>query len=399
MIKKIGVEQLQPGMYVHDLNCGWLDQPIQKNSFFVEDERAVESIREMGVRELYIDPTRGTDVADAPTQREVSEDLDRRLQELAARKEGTEATSVADESNRARWLHEEANRTVRELMEDVRHGLEVAVERVEPMIEGVVDSIFRNRHALLPRTRLKSLPTYAYEHSVGVCALMVAFGRSNKLPRDTIKEIGIGALLHDIGKARLPDDLLNKPGKLTEAEFEVARTHVTEGVDLLSRVEVSGTALQVVAEHHERFDGSGYPRGLKNGEISRYGQMAAIVDVYDAITSERVYHKAIPATQALKKLLEWSRHHFDPALVQAFIRTVGIYPVGSLVRLDSGRLGVVIDQNERNLLEPVVQVFYRADRYHHIPPEVVDLAQTQDRVVSFETYEKWNIDPYAWLPG
>ncbi|WP_323054931.1 hypothetical protein [Dechloromonas sp. A34] len=127
--------------------------------------------------------------------------------------------------------------------------------------------------------------------------------------------------------------------------------------------------------------------------------MAAIVDVYDAISSDRVYHKGMSPTQALKKLLEWSSHHFDPQLVQAFIRAVGIYPTGTLVQLDSKRIGVVIEQNEKSLLEPMVRIFYHAGKLHYIPPEIVDLSKVQDRIASFENYEKWKIDPYQWLPA
>ncbi len=162
---------------------------------------------------------------------------------------------------------------------------------------------------------------------------------------------------------------------------------------------ISDIALQVVAEHHERFDGTGYPQAKAREGISLYGQMASIVDVYDAISSERVYHRGMAPTQALKKLLEWSTHHFDQHLVQAFIRSIGIYPSGTLVQLESKRLGVVVEQHEAKLLEPVVKVFYHAGHEHYITPEIVDLAKVQDRIASCENYDKWKIDPHQWLPG
>ena len=401
MIKKIAIDQLKPGMYVHDLNCGWLDHPFLSGSFFVAKQTTIDRIRSVGVRELYIDTVKGADVFAARTQKEVSDDLDRRMQELAENKPEKPVTAaLAEESVRARRLHGEANRIVHHLMEDVRMGMQIEVDRIEPMVEGMVDSIFRNQDALLPLARLKNHDTYTFEHSVSVCALMVAFARAIKLPREIIKEIGMGALLHDVGKARVAEALLNKPGKLTDDEFVKMQAHVVQSVAILKQsAKISDIALTVAGEHHERFDGSGYPQRHKGAEISLYGQMAAIVDVYDAISSERVYHKGMPPTQALKKLLEWSDHHFDPQLVQSFIRTVGIYPTGTLIRLDSGRLGVVVEQNQGNMLAPMVRVFYRADKQYYIPPEIIDLARTQDRVASFESYEKWNIDPYAWLPG
>lgn len=401
MIKKIAVDQLQPGMYVHDLNCGWLDHPFLTNAFFVKDEAVIEKILAVGVRELYIDTIKGADVFQARTQQEVNDELDQQMLEIARKKSDQPLVAdLAEEAGRARRLHGEANRIVRNLMGDVRLGLQLEVDRLEPLVENMVDSIFRNQDALLPLAHLKSHDSYTFEHSVSVCALMVAFGRGLKLPRETIKEIALGGLVHDVGKAKVPDSILNKPAKLTDDEFARMKSHVVQSIIILQNTPgVGALALHVAGQHHERFDGTGYPNRLKGQEISLHGQMAAIVDVYDAISSDRVYHKGMPPSVALKKLLEWSQHHFDPLLVQSFIRAIGIYPSGTLVRLDSGRLGVVMEQNEGNLLQPVVRVFYHAVKQYYLPPETVDLARTQDRVASTESYEKWKIDPHQWLPG
>ncbi len=401
MIKQIRTDQLKPGMFIHDLNCGWLDHPFMSSTFHVRDQATVDKIVEIGIRELYIDTLKGADVWEARTQSEVNADLDRRLQEIAEKPvDKPVVANLKDEAVRARRLHGEANKVIRQVLDDIRFGQKVRVDRVEPLVDSMVDSVFRNQDALLPLARLKNLDDYTFEHSVGVSALLVAFGRSMKLPRETIREIALGGLLHDIGKAQIPDAILNKPAKLTDDEFARMQSHVAESLRLLEDVPgISLATEQVVGEHHERFDGTGYPHKKVGAGISLYGQMAAIVDVYDAITSEKVYNRGMPPTQALKKLLEWSNHHFDPQLVQAFIRTIGIYPTGSLVRLESKRLGVVIEQNEGKLLEPVVRVFYHAGQQHYVPPEIVDLAKVPDRIASFESYEKWKIDPYHWLPA
>ncbi|MBF1163457.1 HD-GYP domain-containing protein [Dechloromonas agitata] len=401
MIKQIRTDQLQPGMYIHDLNCGWLDHPFVSNAFYVRDRATCDKIVNLGIRELYIDTLKGADVFTARPQAEVNADLERRLQEIA-RKQPDKAVVVElrDEAARARRLHGEASKLARLVLDDVRLGQPIRIERIDPLVDNMVDSLFRHQDALLPMARLKDLDDYNFEHSVGVAALLIAFGRAMKLPRDDIRQLAIGGLLHDIGKGQVPEAILNKPSRLTDDEYARMQSHVNESLRLIDGVPgVGPIARQVVAEHHERIDGSGYPNRLQGKEISLYGQMAAIVDVYDAITSDKVYNRGMPPTQAMKKLLEWSKHHFDPQLVQTFIRAVGIYPTGALVRLESNRMGVVVEQNEGKLLEPVVRVFYHAGQQHYVPPEIVDLAKVQDRIASCESYEKWKIDPHQWLPA
>lgn len=401
MIKQIRSEQLKPGMYIHDLNCGWLDHPFLLNAFAVKDQATVDKIISLGIRELYIDTAKGADFWEGRPAVDVNAEMERRLQEIAQKQaEKPVIVELKDEVVRAKRLHSEANRIVRGMMDDIRLGQQIQVDRVEPMVESMVESIFRNQDALLPLIRLKNHDDYIFQHSVGVSTLLAAFARNMKLPKEVIKEVALGGLLHDVGKAQVANEILNKPAKLTDSEFEEMKSHVDLGVILLKKTDgISQIAMEMAEQHHERFDGTGYPYNLAAKKISLYGQMASIVDVYDAITSDRFYHKGMPPTQALKKLLEWSEHHFDPQLVQAFVRTLGIYPTGTLVRLESQRIGVVVEQNEGKLLEPTVRVFYHAGQQHYIPPELVDLAKVQDRIASFENFEKWKIDPYQWLPS
>jgi putative nucleotidyltransferase with HDIG domain len=287
---------------------------------------------------------------------------------------------------------------MRNMMEGSRFGVHIDVEGIVPTVEGIIDSIFRNQDALLPLAQLKKPDEYTFHHSVSVCALLVAYGRSMKLPKEALRDLALGGILHDIGNSNISDSLINKPGKLSDDEFAAMKAHVSEGIKLVSGIKgLSPIVMQVITEHHERLDGSGYPAGKAGKEISLYGQMAGIVDVYDAISSNRPYHRGMSPTQALKKLLEWSDHHFDPQLVHSFIRAIGIYPSGTLVKLESNRMGIVLEQNTGKLLEPVVKVFYHAGRQHYIPPEEVDLSKGIDRVDSVERFEKWNIDPAQWL--
>lgn len=197
---------------------------------------------------------------------------------------------------------------------------------VEPSVSKMTSSILRNGGALLSLCRIKDKDNYTFQHSVSVGALMVSFCNAMGMSKEVIHHAGIGGMLHDIGKMKIPDRILNKPGKLTEQEFAVMKCHVVESKQiLLQTTGISETAVLVAAQHHERHDGSGYPAGLKGEEISQLGQMAAIVDVYDALTSDRCYHKGMAPTDALRKIYEWSKFHFNPQLVQAFMRSIGIY--------------------------------------------------------------------------
>jgi putative nucleotidyltransferase with HDIG domain len=367
----------------------------------VKDEKRVKEIRALGVRELYIDTGKGLDAADATPQDEVRREIDASMARIASEPQAEpERVALEREIDHARHLHGEANRVVQGMLRDIRLGRQIEMEQVEPLVEKMVDSIFRNQDALLPLLRLKNHDDYTFKHSVSVCALLVSFARGLGLERAIIKEVAIGGLLHDVGKAKVPDEILNKPAKLTEAEFSKMKNHVVQSILILQNTPgISQIALDVAGQHHERYDGTGYPNKLKGAEISLYGRMGAIVDVYDAISSNRVYHKGMAPTAALGRLLEWSKYHFDPELVRAYVKSIGIYPTGSLVRLESGRLGVVREQHADKMMQPRVLVMYHAEQRYYLPPEEIDLAWSgcQDRITGHEDYDAWEIDPKRWV--
>lgn len=407
MIKKIAIEQVQLGMYVHDLNCDWMDHGFMRNRFLLKADKSLERIRNLGIREIYIDTDKGLDVSLAPTASEVEEALEQGLAQVAETGSGEEhAVSLAAERNQAKRIHNEAIGVVSSLMEDARLGQQIDLEQVNPLVTEMVGSIFRNQDALLALTRIRRVNRYTFEHSVNVAVLMVSFARTLEIERSLIHDIGLGALLHDIGKILVPPAILNKPGQLTDEEFAIMRGHVVHTHDILAKVPgIPPIALAVAAEHHERIDGTGYPERKTGAEISIYGQMASIADVYDAITTERVYHKGLEPHQALRKLLEWSNHHFDAHLVQQFIRCIGIYPVGTLVRLRSGLLGIVVETGRKGLFHPVVRVFMDAKRRTYLTVRDVDLSRlnkgSEERIVSAESPAQWRVDPVKVLqfPG
>ncbi|MBY0268112.1 MAG: HD-GYP domain-containing protein [Burkholderiales bacterium] len=396
MTRKIAVADLRVGMYVQDLNCGWMDHPFLRKEIELTREDQIARIRDAGIREVYIDPARGLD---GPGQDAI--DAEREIErEMIAFAEAEQPqprqTSFREEAETAKKIQGEANRLIRDLMQDVRLGRQIDSERIEPVVENITQSILRNGGALLSLCRIKNKDDYTFQHSVSVCGLQTAFCRALQMGHEDIHEAGIGGLLHDIGKTRVADEILNKPGRLTEEEFAQIKCHVVESRRILEQTPgISATAVLVAAQHHERHDGTGYPLGLKGEEISQMGQMAAIVDVYDAITSDRCYHKGLEPNEAMRKIFEWGKFHFNPVLVHAFTRCIGIYPTGSLVRLESDRLAVVIGQCEGNLLQPLVRVIHCARRNRPLPPQELDLSRPGaggDRILRYEKPEAWGID-------
>lgn len=401
MIKKIPLAQLKPGMFVHDLNCSWGVHPFFPTRFKVKGDDEIVKAAEMGVREVYIDTSLGYDLADAPTAEEERERLEGELVRLAERREPAVADRVGvhEEISAAVEVHQRADQVVRDMMADVRLGKQIEQDNMDEAVREITDSILRNSSALMHLSQIRRKDDYTFQHSVGVCTLITAFCRTMHLGRDITRQVGIGAMLHDIGKMMVPGEILNKPGRLSEDEFSIMRRHVEYGRAVAEKIEwVSPIALSVLAQHHERYDGSGYPARLKGEAISQFGQMAAIVDVYDAITAERVYHQPMPPVEALRKLQEWSKFHFNEELVGHFIRSVGIYPVGTLVLLESGLLGIVIGQNPDDLLRPLTRIVFDAKKRWELSPYELDLTQGNgraDAIVGYETPEKWGIDVQA----
>lgn len=398
-IKKVATSQLRPGMYIHDLNCGWMDHPFATKRFKIENPKAIRKIADTGIREVYIDTSKGLDIESAPSAQEAAETREANLQkvvEAVTREPPRVRVSAFEERAKAHAVQSEARQVATALMQDVRLGRQIEVARVEPVVSAMVDSVFRNKDALISLGRIREADQYTFQHSVNLCVLMVAFAKTLEMDQDTIHKIGVGAMLHDIGKMKVPEEILNKPGKLTDEEFSVMRGHVTIGANVLAEsAGIDPLSIAVAYEHHERWDGTGYPRKLKGEEITVYGQMSAIVDVYDAITSDRCYHSGMHPTDALGRILEWSKYHFNPKLVQRFIQCVGIYPVGTVVRLESGRLGIVIETNEKDMLKPLVRLVYDTRKNNFLPPRDLDLAResaTQDRIVGHEDPAKWRIN-------
>lgn len=404
MIKKIPSQELRVGMFIHELDCDWLSHPFLKNQFKLASDAQIEKVVESGIHYVYIDTAKGLDVPDAPTEEEVRESLQEELIALVTAEQPVIIHATRDEEiQRAHAIKGRAQALVRNVMADARLGRAVEVEQVDHVVENITESILRNSGAILGLLTIKNKDDYTFLHCVSVCALLVAFCRTMNVDAETTRLAGMGGLLHDTGKALVPDKVLNKPGKLTDEEFELIKRHPRDGYEiLLKSPEIGPIPLDITLHHHERMDGNGYPDKLKPEQIPQLVRMSSIVDVYDAITADRCYHRGIPATDALRKLHEWSAFHFDPKLVQAFIRCVGIYPVGALVKLESGRLGVVLEQNDTNLLLPRLKIIFNAKTGHRVEPYDLDLSRPMgsggaDRIVGHEDPAKWKLDTLPYI--
>ena len=396
MLKKISVKQLTLGMHLKEFCGSWMEHPFWRNSFVLTNPKDIEAILASSIKEVWIDVSKGLDVA--PGETSVSEveseaEVEAELSAAAAEERQIAPVPASAEFARASKICAQSKRAVTSMFHEARMGKAVDTAGAQKLVEEISDSVSRNPGALISLARLKTADDYTYMHSVAVCALMVALSKQLGLNEQQTRSAGIAGLLHDLGKALMPMDVLNKPGKLTDEEFAIIKKHPAEGHRLLlGNSGADEMMLDVVLHHHEKIDGTGYPKGLKGEEISLFAKMGAVCDVYDAITSNRPYKAGWPPSESLRKMAEWAKGHFDQRVFQAFVKSLGIYPIGSLVRLESGRLGLVIDQSEKSLLAPCVKVFYSTHAQARILPEIIDLSRPgcHEKIAGREDPAKWN---------
>ncbi|HEX5843619.1 MAG TPA: HD-GYP domain-containing protein [Pseudomonas sp.] len=394
MLKCIAVADLRVGMFIHEFCGAWMDHPFWRSKFLLRSEKDLQRIRASSIGELWIDVSKGLDVAAGAasvSREEVTAKVEEQLLAAAQSAALPLSCSLEDEVQRAARLCERSKAAVISMFEDARMGQALQFEQASELVEDISASVLRHPNALISLARLKHADEYTYMHSVAVCALMIALARQLGLDPAQVRDAGLAGLLHDIGKMAVPGELLNKPGKLTDSEFACVRDHPEAGARmLLASGQVSPQVLDVCLHHHEKVDGSGYPHRLPAEQISLFARMGAICDVYDAITSNRPYKAGWDPAESIRKMAEW-QGHFDATLFQAFVKTVGIYPTGSLVRLASGRIGVVLEQQAGSLLTPRVKVFFSAKSKAPIAQEVLDLGQLagRDKIVGRESAADW----------
>ena len=395
MLKKISVQQLTVGMHLKEFCGSWMEHPFWRTGFVITDPKDIQSVLASSIKEVWIDCSKGLDVASGEQAVSVAESeaqVDEELNAVATATKDVAPVSTAVELERAAKICLQSKRAVISMFEEARMGKAVDTGGAQKLVEEITDSVIRNPGALISLARLKSADDYTYMHSVAVCAMMVALAKQLGLEESQVRSAGMAGLMHDLGKAQMPMEVLNKPGKLTDEEFAIIKTHPEEGYKLLQTgVDIDPVIMDVCLHHHEKTDGSGYPKGLKSEQISLFAKMGAVCDVYDAITSNRPYKAGWDPAESLRKMAEWANGHFDTVVFQAFVKSLGIYPIGSLVRLNSGRLGVVMEQTAKSLTTPKVKVFFSTKSNMRIVPVIVDLSlpTSNDKIAGREDPAKW----------
>jgi len=370
MIKKIHSDDLQLGMFIHDFNTPWVNHPFLTGRRKLQSPSELDIIREHGIVEVYIDTAKGADspLAAAPQPNDTGaprapHSLVQDTPDIAGPagprvvESKPDAVPFDEELRKAIEVYDNARKTVQGIYTDVRLGKALNGERARESVGSMIDSVFRNRDALLSLARLKSYDNYTFQHSLNVAVLSLNLGMHLGILHHELLRLGTGALLHDLGKVFLPDSILNKQGPLTKLEFGMVKKHPEQGARLLEASDSVPDECAIVAKnHHERYDGSGYPNALSGMGPGKFGLIAAIADVYDAMTTTRCYQQRLAPSAALKKIYQWAGTFFHPIYARKFIQCLGIYPSGTLVKLDNGWIGVVLRQNRDDLLRPWVRL-------------------------------------------
>jgi putative nucleotidyltransferase with HDIG domain len=407
-------------MYVCGLDSPWLATPFIRHRFAITTPSQLEQLRACGVRFVEIDTDYGQDVLTveppgeaipagkpdgAATLTSAQDSLSALAQVPSAPASASPAVSFEEELPVAREAYRSAKTIVQQAMHDLRMGREINTEAVAHVVDRLVDSVLRHEGALTSLSRLKSFDEYTFYHSVNTSVLALALGRNLQMDRESLHLLGMGALLHDVGKTKIPLQILNKPDRLTSFEYEIIKQHALRGAEILSNTTgVPELAVLPALEHHERVNGTGYPFGRKQPELSLSGMITAVADIYDAITTDRCYHRAKSphaALQFLYKLAERGDLHLE--LVQRFIRCVGIYPVGTCVKLNTGEIGLVTEVHPHDLLRPRLLLLRDREAQPIMPARALDLSiqadEPQRSILSPVDPGPLGIDPHVYLDG
>jgi putative nucleotidyltransferase with HDIG domain len=378
---KIHVGDLEEGMFVSELDRPWSETDFLLEGVLIKSNDDIHSLKRY-CQHVFVDTERSHQSV-VPNLQTLSARVNTaqaqrpqlNLVEQEARQAESEQVAFQEELPKARQIHSRTKGYIDSALEDVRLGKSVDTEAAKELVTEISSSLTRSPNAMMWMTHMKSRDEYTSIHCMNVCIMSLSFGRTLGLGNTELAVLGLGALLHDLGKMRTPLEILNKPGKLTREEFEIMKQHSSLGHELLRKQGgLPDSVLDIVLHHHERINGGGYPHGLNKDQIDRLVQIVSIVDVYDAITSDRCYHDGIAPYEALKNMYDWVNENFDKELVEQFIKCLGIYPIGSMVQLNTGQTGIVVSASEKSRLRPIVLLLINSKGEHYNRPKLINLA-------------------------
>jgi len=373
MKKEVAVENLQFGVFIDELDRPWTDTPFMFQGFVLKDTKQLETLRKY-CKKVIIDVEKGEDLPATGHARSGLAGV-RVLDTIRAKVAYEEKAGIRAEAPVARKAHAKTAVVLKGILGAIQTGKALDAPRVKEAVTSMTDSVVRNPDAMLLLAKMKEKGEHTLDHALGVSVYMITFGRFLQLPRKQLDMLGLLGLLQDVGKVRIPQALFRKKGVLGAGDRKVFESHVEHSVAILkATVGLPLDLAALAALHHERYDGSGYPKGLKGGEIGLIGGIAGLVDSFDAMTRPRSYGKVLSPSDALNLLYGSRDKQFDGPLVEQFIHCIGIFPVGAIVELYSGEVGVVIAQNPVMRLMPRVMVVLDRIRKPVKPPRIVDRA-------------------------
>jgi HD-GYP domain-containing protein (c-di-GMP phosphodiesterase class II) len=378
MERKVNVVYLKTGMYVSNLDRPWIDTPFLLEGFLIQTEDDLSALNHY-CKYVYINPDLGIVasqyIEEAPHLKSNSY-LERFLQDNKKKVHYENTKSIKEELPTAQIALQDASNQVARIMDDVKTGKNLNIKAVRGVVEPILDSIIRNSDAYMWLSMMQKKSSYTYSHSVDNCALAIAFGRFMGLPKKDLQTLAIGLLMMDMGNVHVPEGILNKEGRLTEAEYRIVKKHVRQGVEILKTTKgMNEDIINIALTHHERFDGSGYPAAIQGTQIPVYGRMAAIIDCYDAMTSNRPYSAAKSPYAALQNIYNWRGSAFQPELVEQFLQCIGVYPTGSLVEMTNGEVAIVLEQNLTQRMRPKIMLILNEQKAHLMEYKIIDLTE------------------------
>lgn len=373
---KVYVQDLKFDMYVFALDRPWVETPFMFQGFLIQENDEIEMLNKY-CEYVYIDKdiSRAKPTTRLKSIRSKVTPEKKPLPKVRFTPKKYSETAFRESLVRSNVVYKDARGWIDTMLEDARLGTSVDTDKARDLVTHLADEVIQNPDALMWLTQLKSRDEYTATHCVNVSIMALTFGRFLGLEEKLLHQVGLGALLHDVGKMKVPDGILNKPGRLTKGEYEIIKSHPVHGHKMVEHDEsLDSTVLDIVLHHHERLDGNGYPKGLTEDQIGPLIRITSIVDVYDAITSDRCYHNGVTPANGMENLFSWSEGNFDYSLLQSFIRCIGIYPIGTVVRLNSGDSGIVIATNEEHRLQPVVLLVLNARGEPYEPRRLVNMS-------------------------